>query len=64
MSTGAVPREAWPAWAKALLAAVFVLAILVLVPWVFMWTTMAASCVPMMNGMHGVNGVMGPGMMR
>jgi hypothetical protein len=53
--------EVWPAWVKALLIALVVLAILVTLPWILMWTTMAASCVPMMNGMREM---MAPGMMR
>jgi hypothetical protein len=36
--------QSWPSWAKVLLIAVAVLAILVAVPWILMWTTMAASC--------------------
>ncbi len=51
----------WPAWARALFVALFVLALIVVLPWIFMWTTMAASCIPMMNGMREM---MGPGMMR
>ena len=54
-------REVWPAWAKALLVALAILALLVALPWIFMWTTMAASCVPMMNMMRDM---MGPGMVR
>ncbi len=53
--------EVWPAWAKVLLVGFFVLALIVVLPWIFMWSTMAASCIPMMNGMPGM---MGPGMMR
>ena len=54
-------REVWPAWAKALFVTLVILAFLVALPWIFMWTTMAASCIPMMNGMREM---MGPGMMR
>jgi hypothetical protein len=61
MGTETVHYEPWPTWAKATLIALLVLAILVVLPWIFMWTTMAASCVPMMNGMREM---MGPGMMR
>jgi hypothetical protein len=61
MTTEPVRYEPWPTWAKATLIALLVLAILVVLPWIFMWTTMAASCVPMMNGMPGM---MGPEMMR
>jgi hypothetical protein len=59
--TDTVRYEPWPAWAKVTLIALVVLAILVALPWVFMWATMASSCVPMMNGMREM---MGPGMMR
>jgi hypothetical protein len=61
VSTQAVRDEAWPVWAKVLLIAIAALAILVAVPWIFMWTSMAATCAPMMNAM---NQMMGPGMMR
>lgn len=56
-----VVRDPWPASAKVILIAIGVLAILVALPWFFMWTTMASSCVPMMNGMRDM---LGPGMMR
>ena len=61
MAAQTIPTEAWPGWAKSLLIAMFVLAIIVVLPWIFMWTTMAASCLPMMNGMREM---IGPGMMR
>lgn len=61
MNTQVVKTEAWPAWAKALLIGIFALAVLVTLPWVFMWTTMAAACFPAMNGMGPM---MGPGMGR
>jgi len=56
-----IPAQPWPAWAKAMLIALVVLAIIVVLPWIFMWAMMAASCVPMMNGMPQM---IGPGMMR
>jgi hypothetical protein len=56
-----VRAEPWPAWAKALLISIFALAILITLPWILMWTTMAATCVPLMNGMGEM---MGPGMGR
>lgn len=59
MTVQTASAEVWPAWAKALLIALVVLAIIVTLPWILMWTTMAASCVPMMNGMGEM---MGPGM--
>jgi hypothetical protein len=37
------------------------LAILVALPWIFMWTAMAACCGPMLGAMRNM---MGPGMMR
>lgn len=61
MDTPVVKAEVWPAWGKALLIAIFALAILVTLPWIFMWTTMAATCCPTMNGMGQM---MGPGMGR
>jgi hypothetical protein len=51
--------EVWPAWAKAFLIALLVLAIIVTLPWILMWTTMAATCLPMMSGMPEM---MTPGM--
>jgi hypothetical protein len=56
-----VLRDPWPASARVILLAIAGLAILVTVPWLFMWTTMATWCAPMMNGMRDM---MGPGMMR
>ena len=61
MVSETVRYEPWPAWAKVLLIALVVLAALVVLPWVFMWTTMAATCLPMMQGMRDL---MAPGMMR
>jgi hypothetical protein len=54
-------REPWPTSARVILIGIGVLAILVAVPWIFMWTAMAAWCGPMMNTMGGM---MGPAMMR
>lgn len=61
MTTDTVRYELWPAWARALLIALVVLAIIAVLPWILMWTTMAATCPPMMQGMRDM---MGPGMMR
>jgi hypothetical protein len=61
MNAPVVRAEAWPAWAKALLIAIFALAIVLTLPWILMWTTMAATCVPLMSGMGQM---MGPGMGR
>jgi hypothetical protein len=56
-----VTRDSWPTSAKAILIGIGVLAILITLPWIFMWTTMAAWCAPMMGAMREL---MGPGMMR
>ena len=54
-------RDPWPTSAKVILIGIGLLAVLVAVPWVFMWTTMAAWCAPMMGAMRDM---MSPGMMR
>jgi len=54
-------RDPWTTSAKVILIGIWVLAIFVAVPWIFMWTTMAAWCAPMMEAMRDM---MGPGMMR
>ena len=59
MTVQTASAEVWPPWAKALFISLVVLAAIVALPWIFMWTTMAASCVPMMSGMREM---MGPGM--
>lgn len=61
MNSAVARQEPWPAWAKALLIAIFALAIVVTLPWILMWTAMAAVCLPMMEGMGQM---MGPGMGR
>jgi hypothetical protein len=61
MNAQVASQQSWPSWAKAILVAMVILAVLVTLPWVFMWTAMAASCVPMMDGMREM---MGPEMMR
>jgi hypothetical protein len=61
MATDTTRYEPWPAWAKTLLIVLVVVGVLAVLPWVFMLTTMAASCIPMMNSMPGM---MGPEMMR
>ena len=53
--------EPWPAWAKALLISLVVLAVIVSLPWLFMLSAMASTCLPIMNGMREM---MGGGMMR
>jgi hypothetical protein len=56
-----VGRDPWPTSAKVILLGIGALAILVAVPWLFMWTAMASWCAATMNGMRDM---MGPGMMR
>jgi hypothetical protein len=51
-SQTAAGSEQWPAWAKALLIAMGVLALMLVPPWVFMWTLMAGACAPMMKMMR------------
>jgi len=53
------PRRHVRASARLIFIAIGALAILVALPWLLMWTTMAAWCAPMMNGMRDL---MGPGM--
>jgi hypothetical protein len=68
MSTESVRYEPWPAWAKAMLIALVILAVVAVLPWVLMWTfmgmnmpTMAGACLAMMDRMREM---MAPGMMR
>lgn len=61
MSAEVMRQESWPAWAKALLVAMVLLGAIVALPWIFMWTTMATTCIPFMNNMREL---MSPGMMR
>jgi hypothetical protein len=56
-----VTRDPWPTSAKVIIIGIAALAILVALPWIFMWTTMAAWCAPMMGAMREM---MTPGMMR
>lgn len=56
-----VVRDPWPTSAKIILVPIGALAILVALPWIFTWMTMAARCVPMVGAMRDM---MGPGMMR
>ncbi|MGH2472652.1 MAG: hypothetical protein ACRDG6_09655 [Candidatus Limnocylindria bacterium] len=51
MTVQTASPEVWPAWARALFIALVVVGLIAALPWIFMWTTMAASCVPMMGGM-------------
>lgn len=61
MDTSMARADVWPAWAKVMVILLVVLAILVALPWILMWSTMAAGCLPMMDGMRQM---MAPGMMR
>jgi hypothetical protein len=61
VSTQVVREEVFPTSTKILLIAIGGLGIVVSLPWIFMWTSMAATCVPMMNALGQM---MGPGMMR
>ena len=53
--------EPWPVWAKVLVILVSLLAIAMLIPWVFMTYAMATTCTPMMGQMMEM---MRGGMMR
>jgi len=67
--TTEVRYEPWPAWAKLILMALVILAVISALPWIFMWTGMgmnmmggsmsgmASACLAMMERM-------GPLMMR
>jgi hypothetical protein len=56
-----VVSDPWPVSARVIVIAIGMLAILVALPWIFMWTAMAACCGPMLGAMRNM---MGPGMMR
>jgi hypothetical protein len=47
MSATTMTTEQWPGWARALLIAQFALVLAVLIPWLLMWTAMAAGCMGM-----------------
>lgn len=61
MTADTVRQEPWPAWAKLILVALLILAVIMTLPWIFMSVSMASSCLPMMQQMRDM---MGPGMMR
>ena len=61
MNASANRAEVWPGWATITVITLALLAILVALPWILMWSTMAASCLPMMDGMRQM---MTPGVMR
>lgn len=46
--------EAWPAWAKALLAAMLLLTAAVVLPWILMWS----GCMTAMGGTDGMRQMM------
>jgi hypothetical protein len=52
MTNTTVPREEWPAWAKALVVAMTLLAVISIMPWVFMTSAMAGICARMMGNMQ------------
>jgi len=63
MTTEVVRHEPWPAWAKLILAGLFILALISTLPWIFMWagmgmnvmggnmSGMASACMTMMQRM-------------
>lgn len=61
MEASSLRPEPWPLWAKLVVSMLGVVVLLVALPWIFMWTAMASSCLPMKNGMGGL---MTPGMMH
>ena len=61
MNTSAARTEGWPVWAKVVVFMLAVLTLVVAIPWIFMWSAMAASCLPMMDGMRQMTA---PGVMR
>lgn len=53
--TSATPRsEPWPSWAKAMFAAVLLLTVAVLLPWILMWS----GCMAAMGGLDGMREMM------
>lgn len=53
-------EEPWPSWAKAMFAAMLVLTVAVVLPWILMWT----GCMAAMGGMDGMREMMERGPMR
>lgn len=45
---------AWPAWATAILAAMLILSVLIVLPWILMWS----GCLAAMGGMDGMRQMM------
>lgn len=52
--------EPWPPWAKAMFAAMLVLTVAVVLPWILMWS----GCMAAMGGMDGMREMMERGPMR
>lgn len=52
--------EPWPSWAKAMFAAMLLLTVAVLLPWILMWS----GCMAAMGGMDGMREMMERGPMR
>lgn len=51
----ATPRgEPWPGWAKAMFAAMLLLTVAVVLPWLLMWS----GCMAAMGGMDGMRQMM------
>lgn len=53
-------EEPWPSWAKAMFAAMLVLTVAVVLPWILMWS----GCMAAMGGMDGMREMMERGPMR
>ena len=62
MTPEVVRYEPWPVWAKLILIALLILAVISALPWIFMWSTgmnmmggnmsgMATACMAMMQRM-------------
>lgn len=61
-TTGTPRNEPWPGWAKAMFAAMLLLTVAVVLPWILMWS----GCIAAMGGMDGMRQMMDGGrpMMR
>jgi len=67
--TTEVRYEPWPAWAKLILLALVILAVISALPWIFMWTgtgmnMMGGSVSGMVSACLAMMERMGPLMMR
>lgn len=54
MSAEIRANEPWPAWAMAILAAIVLVAVLSVLPWILMWS----GCLAAMGGMDGMRQMM------